>query len=255
MQFLKYLALSSALFYVTPAKTSETVPTSPPNFLLASSVPLTKEETLVPLPEVIDFYIDCDSKNYSGKKPVPRKNYRDIISQINKRRNFESTWTQYFNTQSKIESLSMHDIDNSSEWKFPVARENYFENNFNANRLRAGRWIEKHKAIDVFTKVGAEILSPTSGIVIASAKNWKGSYTKRKGFQYRSGGLGALAGNGTIIFSPKDTSYFYLIHMKDVRVRTGDIVSKGELVGTVGITGNAIYPNVKKHLHIAHKKP
>ena len=149
MQFLKYLALSSALFYVTPAKTSETVPTSPPNFLLASSVPLTKEETLVPLPEVIDFYIDCDSKNYSGKKPVPRKNYRDIISQINKRRNFESTWTQYFNTQSKIESLSMHDIDNSSEWKFPVARENYFENNFNANRLRAGRWIEKHKAIDV----------------------------------------------------------------------------------------------------------
>lgn len=245
--------LSSALLTLTPTKTSETV--SSPKILVPSSFPLTKEDVSVPLSEIINFYVDCDQKDYSGRKPTLRKTYGEVISGVKKRRNLESLWTEYFKKQSGIEYLSMHDIDTSQGWKFPVARKNSLENNFNASRVRAGRWTEKHNAIDIFAKVGSEIVSPVSGVVISSEKNWRGFYNRKRGFQYESGGLGALAGNGAIIFSPKDTSYFYLIHMKDVRVKTGDIVSKGELLGTVGVTGNAIYPTVKKHLHIAYKKP
>ena len=140
----------------------------------------------------------------------------------------------------------MHDIDTSQKWKFPVARKNSLENNFNDSRVRAGRWTEKHNAIDILAKVGSEIVSPVSGVVIVFRKKLERFLQQKEEFQYESGGLVALAGNGAIIFNPKDTSYFYLIHMKDVRLQTGDIVSKGELLGTVGITGNAIYPTVKK---------
>ncbi len=254
MKTLRSLFFVSMLLSVTPTKTSEAGFFSP-HSLPYSSWPITKENTLVSIPEVIDFYVDCDSKNYSGKKPVLRKTYNDIISGVKKRKDFESTWTEYIDKQSGIEYLSMHDIDSSPGWKFPIARKNHFENSFTYTRIRAGRWREKHNAIDIFAKVGSEILSPVSGLVIASADDWKGSYTRRKGFSYESGGLGPLAGNGTVIFSSRDTSYFYLIHMKDVRVKAGDLVSKGEFVGTVGTTGNAIYPYIPTHLHIAHKKP
>ena len=253
MRLLKYLALSSALLTLTPTRTSENV--HHPPILISSTLPLTREDVTFPLPEIINLYTDCDQKDYSGKKPVFKKTYNEITSGVKRRRSLESRWTEYFKKQSGIEYLSMHDIDTSQRWKFPVARKNHFDNNFNDLRLRAGRWTERHHAIDIFAKVGSEIISPMSGMVIASGNDWKGSWTKKKGFNYVAGsGLGELPGNGAIIFSPQDTSYFYLTHMKDVHVKTGDIVSKGDFLGTVGITGNAIYPNIEEHVHLAYKK-
>ena len=66
--------------------------------------------------------------------------------------------------------------------------------------------------------------------------------------------MGALTGNGVVVFSPLDTSYFLMAHLKDVYVKTGDVISRRDAIGTVGNTGNAIYPWIDYHLHFAYKK-
>jgi len=43
--------------------------------------------------------------------------------------------------------------------------------------------------------------------------------------------------------------------MNKVFVEAGDILYGGQLIGTVGRTGNAISPYSKTHLHIAFKMP
>jgi len=107
----------------------------------------------------------------------------------------------------------------------------------------------------MFARIGTPIYAPVSGVIVASADDWKGSWNRRKGFQYDSGGLGELSGNGVLLFNPIHRNYFFMIHMKDGYVDAGDLVSRGETIGTVGNTGNAISPHVKSHLHFAVKAP
>jgi murein DD-endopeptidase MepM/ murein hydrolase activator NlpD len=250
MRFLKSLILSLALITLTPIESSE--PKQPSNFFFPTISFVTREQVVVPYFEFMNLYTDCNQKDYSGKKPTLKKTYREIITGVRKRRSLEDSWIRYFDEQKNILYLSMRDIDTTPNFKFPL-KEGSFDNSFDYIRIREGRFIESHDAIDIFADTGSYIMSPISGVIVASGDNWKGSWTRRKGMEYLEGGLGKLSGNAFVVFDTENRSYYFMAHASEVYVKGGDIVSRGDPLGTVGKTGNAISPNVQSHLHIAYK--
>lgn len=221
----------------------------------AVKFPFEREQIVIPVSELMSLYTDCDQKIYTHRTFSYTKTKDEIARGVKKRRGLEELWSIHFQEQIVMLNTQDHYVDTTQKWQNPLRNFSWFGNSFNDPRIREGRWKVKHEAIDIFAKIGSDIHTPVSGIVVASANDWDGSWDRRKGLQYHGGGLGKLSGNGIILFNPTDTSYYFMIHMKDVYARSGDVVSRGDTVGTVGITGNAISPNVVKHLHFAHKKP
>jgi murein DD-endopeptidase MepM/ murein hydrolase activator NlpD len=86
-----------------------------------------------------------------------------------------------------------------------------------------------HKGIDIFAKEGIPVLAATSGLVVNAGTTPDG-------------------GNVISILGPKWRIHYYA-HLKSVQVKAGDMVSRGQQVGTVGATGNAV--GKPPHLHYA----
>lgn len=86
-----------------------------------------------------------------------------------------------------------------------------------------------HKGIDIFCKKGTDILSPVSGFIIETG--------------YSSNG-----GNFIYLLGPKFRTY-YFAHMDTTFVSQYKYVSKGDIIGKVGNTGNA--DEKPHHLHYA----
>jgi murein DD-endopeptidase MepM/ murein hydrolase activator NlpD len=82
-----------------------------------------------------------------------------------------------------------------------------------------------------------EVISASSGIVASVNLNWKPSSPLR-------------GGNYIWIYEPIKSRYYYYAHLDQIFVRVGQIVSKGDSLGTVGRTGVNAYPKRSPtHLH------
>lgn len=101
---------------------------------------------------------------------------------------------------------------------------------FAANRN--GRRI--HEGIDLFAEKGSPVLACRSGIVIAARK---------------SRGMG----NYIIIRHPGNIITIYG-HLSNIYVHRHKFVRQGEIIGSVGKTGNANHPNIQPHLHFEVRK-
>ncbi|MEQ1738970.1 MAG: M23 family metallopeptidase [Methyloglobulus sp.] len=86
-----------------------------------------------------------------------------------------------------------------------------------------------HKGIDIFAKEGTPVLAATSGLVVFS-------------------GNIAMGGNVMLILGGKWRFYYYA-HLRDIAAQTGQWLNTGEVLGTVGSTGNA--QGKPPHLHFA----
>lgn len=86
-----------------------------------------------------------------------------------------------------------------------------------------------HKGIDIFAKEGTPVLAATSGLVVFS-------------------GNIAMGGNVVLILGGKWRFYYYA-HLRDIAAQTGQWLNTGEVLGTVGSTGNA--QGKPPHLHFA----
>ncbi len=88
------------------------------------------------------------------------------------------------------------------------------------------RWGRKHAGIDVAAKTGTPIYAADNGIVTEA--------------QYKNNGYGNFIsidhGNGYVT---------YYAHCSEIKISKGDVVAKGDLIGTVGSTGRSTGP----HLH------
>ena len=84
-----------------------------------------------------------------------------------------------------------------------------------------------HRAIDIGSWTGSPVKASDSGFVIAAGSGWNSGYGTHVIIDH---------GNGFV------TLY---AHMNSVYVRTGESVSRGQQIGTVGNTGNSTGP----HLH------
>lgn len=84
-----------------------------------------------------------------------------------------------------------------------------------------------HKGVDIFAKAGTPVTSATSGLVVYAGERGRG-------------------GKVVLVLGPKWRLH-YFAHLKDIGTSTGTWVSAGEVIGTVGNTGNAA--GKPAHLH------
>lgn len=86
-----------------------------------------------------------------------------------------------------------------------------------------------HKGVDIFAKKGTPIVAATSGLVV------------------RCGNV-PMGGNIVLVLGPKWRLHYYA-HLQDITAGSFSWVSRGEAIGTVGDTGNAL--GKPPHLHYA----
>jgi murein DD-endopeptidase MepM/ murein hydrolase activator NlpD len=86
-----------------------------------------------------------------------------------------------------------------------------------------------HKGIDIFAAEGRPVLAATSGLVIGSGFNGAG-------------------GNMIAVLGPRWCVHYYA-HLSRIDVGAGNWVWRGQTIGAVGSTGNAV--DKPPHLHYA----
>lgn len=86
-----------------------------------------------------------------------------------------------------------------------------------------------HKGIDIFAPAGRPVVAGVPGVVI-----------------YR--GRFGIGGNVVAVLGPKWRIH-YFAHLQDAKVHVFELVGRGEIVGTVGTSGNAA--GKAPHLHYA----
>jgi murein DD-endopeptidase MepM/ murein hydrolase activator NlpD len=84
---------------------------------------------------------------------------------------------------------------------------------------------EFHKGIDIATKVGTPVITPADGIVVSVGK--EGNYGK------------------VIVINHGYNMKTRYAHLHKFRVKKGDLVKRGDIIGEVGISGRCTGP----HLH------
>jgi murein DD-endopeptidase MepM/ murein hydrolase activator NlpD len=92
-------------------------------------------------------------------------------------------------------------------------------------------------AIDDITRKPVEVIASSPGIVVSMNLNWEPSSPIR-------------GGNYVWIYAPIKSRYYYYAHLNEIFVKVGQVVSKGERLGTLGRTGLKAYPKKSPtHLH------
>lgn len=114
------------------------------------------------------------------------------------------------------------------------------------NHARAnpdGKLVRLHDGIDIYAPRGEPVLAPFDGFVIDPATKWSPWEPDRYGLT-------------VVIESDEPTSGGYtavLVHLEHVWVELGQHVSRGQVIGVLGETGNA--ENVRPQLHIELRAP
>lgn len=126
---------------------------------------------------------------------------------------------------------------NDNRWTFPVG----------GNYVITTYYGYDHRAIDIYDYAGygAAVLSANSGVVVSSSS-----------FCFR-GDLSCNGNRGNYVIVKHNVSDYYTIymHLASINVGVGDIVSSGQVIGTMGNTGyvipapNDINPYGGTHLH------
>lgn len=102
-----------------------------------------------------------------------------------------------------------------------------------------------HKALDIYQGYGANIYAANNGVV-TSVKG---------GCVVGNLACNGRGGNYVVINHNHNNYYTVYMHLKDIHVKVGDVVSRGQIIGTMGNTGNVIpvptasAPYLGTHLH------
>jgi murein DD-endopeptidase MepM/ murein hydrolase activator NlpD len=90
-----------------------------------------------------------------------------------------------------------------------------------------------HKGVDIFARTGTPVRSSVSGLVVYTGHNWMG-------------------GMVVLILGPKWRLHYYA-HLNEIKTSKYSWASKGEIIGTVGTSGNA--RGKSPHLHYSIMTP
>lgn len=102
-----------------------------------------------------------------------------------------------------------------------------------------------HKALDIYKGYGSNIYAANNGVVSSVKAGCIAGNTSCNG----------RGGNYIVIKHNNSNYYTIYMHLKDIKVKVGDVVSKGQVIGTMGNTGNvepvptASSPYLGTHLH------
>lgn len=155
----------------------------------------------------------------------------EIIAKQNAERN-------YLNNQKKNTTNLVNKVPAISRWTWPTDK-NYTITTY---------YSTSHRAIDIYSYSG-------NGSGIYAANN--GTVSMVKG-GCRVGNLSCNGSGGNYVVINHNNGYYTVyMHLKTIAVRTGQNVSAGQVIGTMGNTGNVIpvptanAPYLGTHLHFA----
>ncbi|MET1232634.1 MAG: M23 family metallopeptidase [Candidatus Limnocylindrales bacterium] len=106
-----------------------------------------------------------------------------------------------------------------------------------------GRLLRAHDGIDIGAKLRTRLHAAFSGTVIDPAKRWTPWEPERYG-------------NVVVIVSDEPSSFGYVAlyaHLSSTRVAVGDHVDRGQWIGRLGQTGNAV--GTTPHVHVELRAP
>lgn len=123
---------------------------------------------------------------------------------------------------SYVTMLSAFD---DNKWSWPT------ESNYVITSYYGYRWGIMHDAIDISGPgYGSNIYSVNNGIVVTARGGCTPGYTSCNG----------RAGNYIVIKHNIDNYYTIYMHLKNINVSVGNTVSRGQVIGTMGNTGNVV---------------
>lgn len=163
-----------------------------------------------------------------------------VINEINiGSRNDSIVYNEVDTTSDTISNVSMIN-NNINRWVWPT------EDNYVITSNYGYRWGSMHDAIDISgTGYGSNIYAANSGVVVSV----KGGCI--------AGNLSCNGRGGNYIIIKHNVGNYYTIymHLKDISVSVGQSVGSGQVIGTMGNTGNVspAPPNASSilgtHLH------
>jgi murein DD-endopeptidase MepM/ murein hydrolase activator NlpD len=96
---------------------------------------------------------------------------------------------------------------------------------------------QNQDGLDDRTRKPVEVIAAVSGVVVSVNLHWDPPSLIR-------------GGNYIWTYDPMKSRYYYYAHLNEIFVKAGQVVSKGERLGTVGRTGVKAYPKKSPtHLH------
>ena len=138
------------------------------------------------------------------------------------------------NTSSATPSL-LSSVAATDYWAWPT----------DSNYTITTYYSSSHQALDIYQGYGANIYAANNGVVTMV----KGGCIPR---DLACNGRG---GNYIVINHNQSNYYTVYMHLKDIKVSVGQVVSRGQVIGTMGNTGNVIpvpttsAPYLGTHLH------
>jgi len=133
------------------------------------------------------------------------------------------------NENKKLKDIWQNASEKLWEGKFMLPLENEISTVFGTKRVMNEKWTSVHRGMDIRGKEGEQVRASNSGKVVLSEELFYGGNT-------------LVLDHGLGIFS-------IYMHLSGFKVKSGDIVSKGDAIGLVGSSGRSTGP----HLHFGVK--
>jgi murein DD-endopeptidase MepM/ murein hydrolase activator NlpD len=108
-----------------------------------------------------------------------------------------------------------------------------------------GRMVRLHDGIDIYGPAAQPVVAPFSGQVIDPQTRWQPWSRERYGVT-------------VVVVSdePLTTGYAaVMVHLDRAMVRVGDRVERGDVIGLLGVSGNADGDGIHPHLHFELRAP
>lgn len=175
------------------------------------------------------FLINYDDNFVVDEVNVLNVDYNKVV--------YNDTDIASLNGTSNANPTLLNSVASMDYWAWPT----------DSNYTITTYYSSSHKAIDIYSYngYGANIYAANNGVVT----------TVKGGCVVGDLSCNSKGGNYIVINHNNSNYYTVYMHLKDIRVSVGDVVSRGQVIGTMGNTGNVIpvptssAPYLGTHLH------
>ena len=157
------------------------------------------------------------------------------VSNDNAVNNSQNTPVSNNQTVPNIIPTVVNNVASSDYWAWPT----------DGNYTITSYYSSYHKALDIYQGYGSNIYAANNGVVTMV----------KGGCVVGNLSCNGRGGNYVVINHNSGNYYTLYMHLKDIRVSVGDVVSRGQVIGPMGNTGNVIpvptpsAPYLGTHLH------
>ncbi len=173
-----------------------------------------------------EFVLKTDNRQKIFKLHIQKRQYSKQNIKINKfKKKSKQVLDRIYKESKEITLAKKTQYNNNPDIKFIIPVDGIVTGVFGTERYYNGKKGRYHNGHDIAAETGTLIFAPSGGKVILTG-------------HYYYNGKFVMINHGNNLIS-------LFLHMDDIKVNKGDVLKKGEIIGTVGNTGLSTGP----HLH------